>query len=134
MIMIDDYNVPMYSDDYKYYPHDVLILEHFPYEDIAALQHEEQYDAAYTRALGLESIGSPPLGFPWPLPPTRPADQLGRNIKSWKAETQRVIKTRIAAYTPEPAIQHTYTYETPKTVSDRSATSVQRALWIPEIA
>jgi hypothetical protein len=130
---IHTFAVPMYSDDSRYHPHDVLILKHFPYEDIAALEHENQYHVVLSNAQDLEAFASPPPEVPWPLPPLRPADQLGPSIKSWKLEAQRLINERVAAYTPGAAAPQTHAYEEKDSLSDSGASSVQRTFRIAEL-
>jgi hypothetical protein len=57
---MDDSDIPMYSDDSKYHPHYVLILKHFPYEGIAALEHERRHSIVYKNAADIEAFASPP--------------------------------------------------------------------------
>jgi hypothetical protein len=127
---MSDSDVPMYSDDSKYNPHDVLILKHFPDEDIAVLEHNKRYNAMYSIAQNREAFGSLPPRFPWPLPPPRPTDQLGPSIKAWQLRARDIIKERIKLYTTKIAVEHIFAsdWET-----RTGSSTIQRTLRVAEL-
>jgi hypothetical protein len=72
-------------DASKYHPHDLLILKHFPEQDLPALWDvDDTYSLVYDTAWPLEEADLPPPHIPWPLPPLRPHASLKPGVEAWR--------------------------------------------------
>jgi hypothetical protein len=90
--------IPRYGDPPKQHPYDVLILKHFPHEDVTALFAEGDFDKIYERASLLESIIEPPPQVPWPLPPPRSPEKMEQGVEAWRARALNAIRSRLISY------------------------------------
>jgi hypothetical protein len=135
----DTSEAPEYSHTSKYHPHYVLILKHFPFENLMTLQKEKTYDKYLDRTTQLDANDSPPPRFPWPLPPPRPTDELAPSVEKWMTEALRTIHKRIAIYTTSASSKPTTLEEDNKNSSEtvsataKATATAHRALLVPEL-
>jgi hypothetical protein len=90
--------IPRYDDPPIPHPHDVLILKHFPHEDITALFAEGDFDKLYSLASRLEAFKERPPQVLWPLPPPRSRYIMKQGVEAWRIKALNSINSRLGSY------------------------------------
>ena len=124
------------TDDMSvYHPHDLLIAQFFPDEDISSMGYDStMYSALYQSARILEKMGEKPPRIPWPMPPPRSPEFLEAAVEQWRSEALRAIDSRVAMFSSDAVPHHTVaTHGLQAPALPNPSASVHRLLLIPEL-